>query len=224
MTGFGESERLIHEGEAWLADRLVDPPTPDSVLILMRMEIERDESWLDACPEPAIPPAVAERTYRAMLHAANASPLHMTADHAPRHSDLQFHLPPPLSVQGGSAIGLSMDGGRTTVARRVLPKLRWIHRFAGIAAAVAICVHLGSLLSAPAAQPADEAFPLLLASLRGAPEEADMAMRLLDDDLRTLEQNLAARPLSAPSEDAMFESLRDDVDDLLNELEDDLDT
>lgn len=185
----------IARNEAWLADRLIDPPA-DAELIKLRVRVELGERWLGSRLDIAAP------------------------------ADLAGRIKARLREE------LERTGGRAPM--RILPLVAltrwntWMGRGLAAAAAIAfLCVvqfplrNSGGYAAISTAHVAPS--ELLIASLQTRPSQDDLDLSALDREMTALESSFM-EPDALPADDALLHGVTDELDRLMDELADEIDT
>ncbi|MCC7292481.1 MAG: hypothetical protein IT449_10525 [Phycisphaerales bacterium] len=182
--------------EAWLADRLCDPAA-DAQLIKLRVRVELSERWLGSRLDMAAPADLAGRI----------------------KSRMREELKPAATKQA-------------LIPVRPVPALArwntWMRKGLAAAAAIAfLCVvqsplrNRGGSSAGSAARVAPS--ELLIASLQVRPSQDDLDLSALDREMTALESSFA-EPDALPADDAMLHGVTDELDRLMDELADEVDT
>lgn len=185
----------IARNEAWLADRLIDP-VADADSIKLRVRVEMHEQWLGSRLDTATPADLAGR-----IKARVREELERTGKRAPMQA-----LP------------------LVALARWNM----WVRRGLAAAAAIAFLCLVQTPLpigGGSVATPAALAAPSerLIASLQARPSQDDLDLSALDREMTALESSFA-EPDALPADDALLHGVTDELDRLMDELADEIDT
>lgn len=185
----------IARDEAWLAERLIDSAA-DAELIKLRVRVELGERWMGSRLDLAAPANLAGRIKARVREELK---------HAGKRSPVQV-LPLPALARWNT----------------------WMRRGLAAAAAIAFLFVVQSPLRntggysttlAVHAAPSE----LLIASLRARPSQDDLDLSALDREMTALESSFA-EPDALPVDDALLHSVTDELDRLMDELADEIDT
>ncbi len=185
----------IARNEAWLADRLIDPAA-DAELIKLCVRVELGERWLGSKLDTAAPADLAGRIKARVREELK---------HAGKRPPIQV-LPLPALARWN------------TWMRRGLAAAAAIGFFAALQSPLRNSGGYSTTLATHVA-PSE----LLIASLRARPSQDDLDLSALDREMTALESSFA-EPDAMPADDALLHGVTDELDRLMDELADEIDT
>lgn len=197
----------------------------------IRAEIEAGERWLAEQfdrlgPVPAEPPVEAVRRRTAVALGEQW----LAGQMGPRGQSMADGRPPipaDLTVRVKQTIRRELGQlDRPEAAPTVLthPRFTRWRRWAGsVAAMIAFALVIGQWVwRTEPAQARPSAYDMLLASMDAPASEEDVALSMLDDEIRSLELTVSDPSAGLAADDALYHDTLDDSEQLLAELEADM--